>query len=60
MKRFSAILLLTALLLTLGFVPQAAADNNTVPDIEAGIAEIKKHGNIILTIGPASMIELGY
>ena len=60
MKRFSAILLLTALLLTLGFVPQAAADDNTVPDIEAGIAEIKKHGNIILTIGPASMIELGY
>ena len=60
MKRLSAILLLTALLLALGFVPQAAADDKAVPDLEAGIAEIKKHGNIILTIGPASMIELGY
>lgn len=60
MKRAAVILLLTTLLFTLGLVPQAAADNNTAPDIESGIAEINKHGNIVLTISPESMIELGY
>ena len=31
-----------------------------IPDIEAGIYDINKYGNIILTIGPDSMEKLGY
>ena len=31
-----------------------------VPDLEAGIAEISKNGNIVLTISPESMTALGY
>ena len=31
-----------------------------VPVIEAGIESISKYGNIVLTVGPASLQALGY
>ena len=36
------------------------ADVQKIPDIEAGILDITKYGNITLTIGPDSMEDLGY
>ena len=39
---------------------ETAAVEETYPQIEAGIAEISKYGNIILTIDPAAMKEQGY
>ena len=42
-------------------VSDAAEQTETnLPAIEAGIAEISKHGNIVLTISPDSMTALGY
>ncbi len=48
--------------------PGAASEQESVPEnenadaaeLEAGIAEIDKHGNITLTISPETMQELGY
>ena len=37
-----------------------ASAEQSVPDVEAGILEINKYGNIRLTIGPESMTSLGY
>ena len=38
----------------------ASGEELTVPDVEAGIDNINKYGNITLTIGPDSMKKLGY
>ncbi len=40
-------------------VPAETAEE-TYPQIEAGIAEISKYGNIVLTIDPEEMKKLGY
>ena len=53
----AALILLLAVVLTLAL--RADAKRKT-PRIEAGIAEINKYGNVILTIGPESMTALGY
>lgn len=53
----AALILLLAVVLTLAL--RADAKRKT-PRIEAGIAEINKYGNVILTIGPESMAALGY
>lgn len=39
---------------------ETAAAEETYPQIEAGIAEISKYGNIVLTIDPDAMKEQGY
>ena len=39
---------------------ETAAAEETSPQIEAGIAEISKYGNIVLTIDPDAMKEQGY
>ena len=59
-NRACAILILLSLLITAAVVPQAFADDNAPPAIEAGIYEINQYGNIILTIGAESMTGLGY
>ena len=53
----AVLILLLAVVLTLAL--RADAKRKT-PRIEAGIAEINKYGNVILTIGPESMTALGY
>ena len=61
MKKLFTLLLLTALLLT-SFSVTAFADDKAadVPQIEAKIAEIKKYGNIVLSVGAETMQALGY
>ena len=59
-RRLFALLILSALLLTAGVSPCAAADVKTPPSLEAGIYEISKYGNLILAIGAESMTGLGY
>ena len=63
LKRKISILCLLALLLGL-FGPACSAEDSSspeaVPDLEVGIREIENLGNIILSIGPDSMRELGY
>lgn len=61
MKKLFTLLLLTALLLT-SFSVTAFADDKAadVPVIEAKIAEIKKYGNIVLSVGAEAMQGLGY
>ena len=39
---------------------ETAAEEETYPQIEAGIDEISKYGNIVLTIDPEAMKEHGY
>ena len=39
---------------------ETEAAEETYPQIEAGIAEISKYGNIVLTIDPEAMREYGY
>ena len=50
--------LLLICLVVLMLVVSAFAE--AVPEIEAGIAAVSKYGNIVLTVGPQSMRELGY
>ena len=50
-------LLLICLVVLMLVVPAFA---EAVPEIEAGIAAVSKYGNIVLTVGPQSMRELGY
>lgn len=61
MKKLFTLLLLAALLLSsfsvTAFAEDKAAD---VPPIEAKIAEIKKYGNIVLSVGAETMQALGY
>ena len=38
----------------------SSSKETDVKSIETGIDSINKYGNITLTIGPESMIELGY
>ena len=61
MKKLFTLLLLAALLLSsfsvTAFAEDKAAD---VPQIEAKIAEIKKYGNIVLSVGAETMQALGY
>ncbi|MBQ5350235.1 MAG: hypothetical protein IIU41_04250, partial [Oscillospiraceae bacterium] len=38
---------------------EPAADT-AVPEIETGIREIKKYGNLVLTVSPDTMIGLGF
>jgi hypothetical protein len=62
-KRFAAALI--ACLMTLGGCaekaePASGVTQNGYPAVEAGIAEISKHGNLILTVSPETMMELGY
>ena len=59
-KRVFSLFVLLTLLFAALLTPCVRADAETPPAVEAGIAEIKKSGNIILTIGPDSMKELGY
>lgn len=40
--------------------PSGLPGEGDYPQVEAGISEINKYGNIILTIGPESMEKLGY
>ena len=60
-KKILVFVCICTLLLTASFLtPASAEETQRIPDIEAGIAGINKYGNIILTIGPESMTELGY
>ena len=61
MKKLFALLLLLVLLLTFpGIAAFAEQDASNVPPIEAKIAEIKKFGNIVLSVSPETMQTLGY
>ena len=59
-KVFVIALALMALVLCVAAAPQTGADAGYVPNIEATILEISKYGNIVLSISPDSMRELGY
>lgn len=59
-KTAAIVLALLALVMSIGAAPQTAAEPGEAPDIEATILEISKYGNIVLSIGPDSMKELGY
>ena len=53
--------IITALLLVILMLSACSSSKETdVKIIETGIDSINKYGNITLTIGPESMIELGY
>ena len=51
---------IAALLLTVLLTMTAYAAQTDPPSVETGIAEIKKSGNIVLTVSPGSMTALGY
>ena len=59
-KSFVIVLALLALFMSTGAAPQTAEDADEVPSIEATILEISKYGNIVLSISPESLKELGY
>ena len=59
-KLLAIVLALAALILCVAAAPQATGDAGETPAIEATILEISKYGNIVLSIGPDSMKELGY
>lgn len=59
-KAFAIVLALLALLMCIGAAPQSTENADEVPAIEATILEISKYGNIVLSISPDSMKELGY
>ena len=59
-KVFAIGLALFAFFTCIAAAPQSAADEGEVPAIEATIYEISKYGNIVLSISPDSMKELGY
>ena len=61
-KSVVIVAVLLAFLLNTGAAAQTpgAAGENAVPAIEATIYEISKYGNIVLSISPDSMKELGY
>ena len=60
-NRLVPIVIVLILLLAVVFILALRADaKQKTPRIEAGIAEINKYGNVILTIGPESMTALGY
>lgn len=59
-KVFALALALAALVLCVAAAPQTAEDTGDVPAIEANLYQISKYGNIILSISPDSMKELGY
>ena len=53
--------IINALLLAILMLSACSSSKETdVKIIETGIDSINKYGNITLTIGPESMIELGY
>ena len=53
--------IINALLLAILMLSACSSSKETdVKSIETGIDSINKYGNITLTIGPESMIELGY
>ena len=53
--------IITALLLVILMLSACSSSKETdVKIIETGIDSINKYGNSTLTIGPESMIELGY
>ncbi len=61
MKKLICLLLLVCAAFTLTIREDAPAETETaVPTIETGIKEIKKYGNLVLTVSPEAMIELGY
>lgn len=51
--------LICMLALLLAVLPVAALAENAEP-IEAGIREIQKYGNLVLTISGTSLLEMGY
>lgn len=59
-KAFAIVLALLAFLVCVAAAPQTAEDAGETPTIEATIYEISKYGNIVLSISPDSMKELGY
>lgn len=59
-KAFAIVLALLALLMCIGAAPQSTENADEVPAIEVTILEISKYGNIVLSISPDSMKELGY
>ena len=61
MKKLIALLLLAAILLSFPGVTAFAAEQAAeLPAVEARIAEIKKYGNLVLSVGAESMEALGY
>ena len=59
-KVFVIALALAALVLCVAAAPQTGAEAGEAPVLEATILEISKYGNIVLSISPDSMRELGY
>ena len=60
-KKIIVIMLaLLALVLCVAAAPQTTEDAGEAPALEATILEISKYGNIVLSISPDSMRELGY
>ena len=60
-NRLVPIVIVLILLLAVVFILALRADaKQKTPRIEAGIAEINKYGNLILTVGSESMTALGY
>ncbi len=59
-KAIAIVLALFAFLACVAAAPQATEDADQAPAIEATIYEISKYGNIVLSISPDSMKELGY
>lgn len=51
--------LICLLALLLAVLPVAALAETAEP-IEAGIREIQKYGNLVLTISGSSLLEMGY
>ena len=60
LKRLCILLAVLCGVSVFGGMAMAAETQETVPEIEAGIYEINKFGNIILTVSGESMLELGY
>ena len=60
-NRLVPVVIVLILLLAVVFILALRADaKQKTPRIEAGIAEINKYGNLVLTVGSESMTALGY